>query len=111
MSDAVYLRDVYHHLTDPHAIDAGLARALVPGGRLLVIDFEPGWLLSRFFPVDDVPANRGGHGIPPEVVIEELGAAGFELERRIDDWGFGTYGLVFVRPGVRRAPGGPRSTD
>lgn len=96
--DAAYLRDVYHHLGDPAAIDASLFRAIRPGGRLVVIDFEPSWFLSRFFPVEHVPANRGGHGVSPEIVIGELTAAGFELERRIDQWGFGTFAVVFRRP-------------
>jgi hypothetical protein len=33
-----------------------------------------------------VPANRGGHGIPPAVVIEEMKAAGFTYERTVDKW-------------------------
>jgi SAM-dependent methyltransferase len=96
--DAAYLRDVYHHLADPAAVDRGLHRALVPGGRLLVIDFEPGWFLTRFFPVEGAPARRGGHGVAPDQVIEELTAAGFELDRRIERWGFGTFAVVFRRP-------------
>jgi SAM-dependent methyltransferase len=96
--DAVYLRDVYHHLTDPAAIDASLHRAIRNGGRLVVIDFEPSWFLTRFFPVEHAPSNRGGHGVTPDAVIAELEAAGFALERRIDDWGFGTFALIFRRP-------------
>jgi ubiquinone/menaquinone biosynthesis C-methylase UbiE len=96
--DAAYLRDVYHHLSNPVSIDRDLHRAIRPGGRLVVIDFEPGWFLTRFYPVEGAPANRGGHGVPPEVAIEELRAAGFELDRRIDGWGSSTYALVFDRP-------------
>ena len=39
--DAIFLRDVYHHLTRPHEFDASLLAALKPGGRLAVIDFPP----------------------------------------------------------------------
>lgn len=95
--DAAYLRDVYHHLGDPRAINESLHQAIRPGGRLAVIDFEPSWFLSRFFPVEDVPADRGGHGVTSEIVIEELEAAGFALEERIEDWGFGTFAVVFRR--------------
>jgi ubiquinone/menaquinone biosynthesis C-methylase UbiE len=96
--DGVYLRGVYHHLSDPRAIDESLHRAIEPGGRLVIIDFEANWFFTLLAPVEGVPDNRGGHGVPPEVVVEELTAAGFELERRIDDWGLGDYALVFCRP-------------
>ena len=39
--DAVVLRRVYHHLSDPAATNADLLRALRPGGVLAVIDFRP----------------------------------------------------------------------
>ena len=96
--DGVYLRGVYHHLTDPHAFDRSLHRAIAAGGRLVIIDFEPSWLFTLLAPVEGVPENRGGHGIPPAVVVEELEAAGFELERRIDQWSPRNYALIFGRP-------------
>jgi ubiquinone/menaquinone biosynthesis C-methylase UbiE len=37
--DAIFLRDVYHHLTDPQDIDASLLAALKPAGRLAIMDF------------------------------------------------------------------------
>ena len=95
--NGIYLRGVYHHLTDPQAVDQSLHRALAPGGRLVIIDFEPSWLFTLLAPVEGVPENRGGHGVPPAVVIEELKAAGFELERRIDDWTSRNYALIFRR--------------
>jgi precorrin-6B methylase 2 len=68
--DAILIRDAYHHLTQPERILASLAAALKPGGRLAVIDFPPR-------PNSEVPAgvaaNRGGHGVPPEVVEREGG--------------------------------------
>jgi SAM-dependent methyltransferase len=39
--DAVFLRDVYHHLTQPEEFAKSVVAALKPGGRLAIIDFEP----------------------------------------------------------------------
>ena len=71
--DAILIRDVYHHLTAPGDITSSLAAALKPGGRLVVIDFEP--RPDTNVPAG-VPANRGGHGVPRDVVIAEVTAAG-----------------------------------
>jgi ubiquinone/menaquinone biosynthesis C-methylase UbiE len=96
--DAAFLRGVYHHITQPVETNRSLAEALRPQGRLAIIDFEPSWLLSAFFPVRDVPSNRGGHGIRPAVVITELEDAGLTLIARHNDWLGGQYCLVFQKP-------------
>ncbi len=83
--DAIYLRDVYHHLTEPAALNRDMARALRPRGTLAIIDFRPGGLL-RWIEVEGVNAARTGHGIAPEAAERELGAAGFERVRLIDPW-------------------------
>jgi predicted methyltransferase len=95
--DAILMRSVYHHVTRPVETNASLYHALPPGGRLAVVDFPPGWFLSTFFRVKGVPANRGGHGVPPDVVIAELEMAGFSLARRIDKWDGRLYCLVFQK--------------
>ena len=99
--DAVFLRTVYHHLTQPEPIVADLFAAVRPGGRLAIIDFPPRRWLSLVSRVDGVPDDRGGHGVPSEVVVQELTAAGFALDRQIGDWGRNTYCLVFTRPDSR----------
>jgi len=70
--DAILIRDAYHHLTKPDDIIRSFAASLKPGGRLAVIDFPP--RPNTEVPAG-VPANRGGHGVPPEVVQREVGAA------------------------------------
>jgi len=89
--DAIVLRRVYHHLTDPSGINASLLRSLRPGGVLAVIDFPPPFFLSR-----------GDFGVPAKMVITEVTSRGFELLRMIDDWPgrgpFGSYCVVFRKP-------------
>jgi predicted methyltransferase len=92
--DAIFLRRVYHHLTKPVEFDADLVRSLKPGGRLAIIDFPA---RAGLEPVEGVPSNRGGHGIPEKIVIEELSAAGLQVEKIIDDWPEGSYCVVFVK--------------
>jgi ubiquinone/menaquinone biosynthesis C-methylase UbiE len=78
--DAVFMRDVYHHLTDAAAINASIARALRPGGVVMVIDFLPG---------------NEGHGIAREKLVDEVTRAGFEPIRTIDDWALRSYCVLF----------------
>jgi ubiquinone/menaquinone biosynthesis C-methylase UbiE len=97
--DSIVLRRVYHHLTAPMEMDASLLRSLKPGGELAVIDFAPRKWLSESDPVKGVPANRGGHGIPKNILIEELTTAGFRVDKIFDDWSEDGYCVVFRKPG------------
>jgi ubiquinone/menaquinone biosynthesis C-methylase UbiE len=92
--DAIFLRHVYHHLTKPTEFDASLARSLKAGGRLAIIDFAP---RAGLEPVEGVPSNRGGHGIPQKIVIEELNAAGLQVEKIVNDWPGDSYCVLFVK--------------
>jgi SAM-dependent methyltransferase len=89
--DAIVLRRVYHHLTDPAAINVSLWRALRPGGLLAVIDIPP-----PFF------SGRGGLGVPAQNVVDEVTASGFELRQLHSDWpGRGplaSYCALFRKP-------------
>lgn len=90
--DAIFLRRVYHHLTKPSEFDAALLRSLKPGGRIAIIEFPP---RAGLEPVEGVPANRGGHGIPQDIVIQELTAAGFRMTRTVADWPNDDYLVLF----------------
>jgi ubiquinone/menaquinone biosynthesis C-methylase UbiE len=92
--NAIFMRSVYHHFTQPERMNASLRRSLQPNGLLVVVDFPPNWLLS-FWKVEGVPANRGGHGIKRELLIDELTQAGFQVVRIIDDWNGDHYGVLF----------------
>jgi ubiquinone/menaquinone biosynthesis C-methylase UbiE len=91
--DAIVLRRVYHHLTDPSTLNASLLRSLRPGGVLAVIDFPP-----------PVFWSRGSLGVPASAVMGEVQASGFEFVRVIDDWPgrgpLGSYCALFRKPTV-----------
>jgi ubiquinone/menaquinone biosynthesis C-methylase UbiE len=92
--DTIFLRHVYHHLTQPREFDRNLVRSLKPGAYLAIIDFPPS---SNLPPVEGVPKNRGGHGIPETVMVEELTTAGLQVEKVIDDWSGQDYCVIFVK--------------
>jgi len=99
--DSMFMRLVYHHLSQPADIDKSLFQSLKPGGLLAVIDEDP---QPGTKPAEGVPANRGGHGMPEKLLIEELNAVGFQVVKSIDDWPgrdatHQTYCVVFRKPG------------
>jgi ubiquinone/menaquinone biosynthesis C-methylase UbiE len=96
--DAIVLRRVYHHFTAPAEMDASLVHSLRPGGLLAVIEFAPRKSLSASDPVKGVPSNRGGHGIPKKILVDELTAAGFKLDKSFDDWPEDGYCVLFRKP-------------
>lgn len=80
--DAILLRLVYHHFTRPEPMRASLLEALKPGALLAVVDILPQTSWRRLPGVPD----RGGHGIPPDQLVAEMVAGGFEVVERIEDW-------------------------
>ena len=74
--DAIVLRRVYHHVTEPAATNASLLRALRPGGLLAVIDIPPPFFFLQ----------RSSLGIAPQIVIDEVTASGFQMVQLRTDW-------------------------
>jgi ubiquinone/menaquinone biosynthesis C-methylase UbiE len=97
--DAIVLRRVYHHVTEPAATNASLLRALRPGGLLAVVDIPAPFF---FF-------ERSSLGIAPQIVIDEVTASGFQMVQLRTDWpGRGplaSYCALFRKPASGRAGG------
>jgi ubiquinone/menaquinone biosynthesis C-methylase UbiE len=73
--DAIFLRRVYHHITEPKAFNSSLFASLKPGGRLAIIDFKP-----RGSEADPEGRSSGSqHGVMAATVVKELTQAGFTL--------------------------------
>jgi ubiquinone/menaquinone biosynthesis C-methylase UbiE len=96
--DSILVRGAYHHFKKPKEMAGNLYRVLRPGGILALIEFPPRWWLSLVAPVKGVAANRGGHGIPQEVAVQELTEAGFEMQSLNPTWFLDTYCIVFQKP-------------
>ncbi len=88
--DLVYISDTYHHFEHPLEMLASIRKALRPGGRMVVIDFEriPGMTSKQR--IDHVRANK-------ETVIREIEAAGFRFveEKKLM---LENYFVTFSRP-------------
>jgi arsenite methyltransferase len=73
--DTIFFCDVLHHIENRPAYYAKLARALTPGGRIVVIDFY-----QKDSPVGPPPSMK----LSAEEVIAEFRKAGFTLAKRLD---------------------------
>ncbi len=93
--DALYLRHVFHHLRDRPAMAARLTRATKTGGRIAVIDFPP----------DALWFHGADHGVSADEVADAFETAGWRQRARRDNWGGGTFLVVFERGGAPAGPG------
>ena len=88
--DAIFLRRVYHHLTDPAATNASLHAALKPGGRLAIVELEFNGFLR--------PLRGWPHWTDDAQVVTEVTAAGLTHVETLD-WPLGAhYAALFRKP-------------
>jgi ubiquinone/menaquinone biosynthesis C-methylase UbiE len=73
--DLVFLCNTYHHIENREAYFKNLIRALKPGGRVVIVDFQ-----KRPLPVGPPPEGK----ISKEEVIKEFPQAGYHLVRSLD---------------------------
>lgn len=86
--DVVFHSDVYHHFEYPMTINASIRRALKPGGRLYVLEFNK------------TAAQEAHVRAPKAVVIAEIEKSGFKLVEDVPVPGLhDNYLLHFRRAG------------
>jgi ubiquinone/menaquinone biosynthesis C-methylase UbiE len=82
--DVELVLDVYHHFDYPDKMLANLARALKPGGRLVIVDFYK--------------KDRPDHiRLEREDVVKEIEANGFKMTAQRDKIGNNQYMLTFAK--------------
>lgn len=103
---AIFLRRIYHQVSDHSAFDASLMRALRPEGDLAVLDFRP----TSPWPWQSKSAagESTGYGIDPVTVVNQVTGAGFEYIRMVDPWPgswfVSSYCVLFKKPPQGPAP-------
>jgi SAM-dependent methyltransferase len=84
--DLVLVVDTYHHIDDRTRYFAALQSSLRPTGRLVIVDFK----------ADSPSGPPAKHRIAPELVAEELAAAGYALVEKFEFLPR-QYGLIFKK--------------
>jgi predicted methyltransferase len=92
--DVALMIHMYHEIEQPFALLASLVPAMVPGGRLGILDMEFG---------------TGQHGTPPPLLRCELAAAGWRFEA-LHETGPSEYVAVFTAPPAAPTPAQVRAT-
>jgi cyclopropane fatty-acyl-phospholipid synthase-like methyltransferase len=72
--DLILVVDTYHHIDDRTRYFAALQSSLRSGGRLVIIDFK----------TDSPNGPPAQHRIAPQLVTQELTAAGYELTEKLE---------------------------
>lgn len=96
--DWILIADVYHEMSDPEPMLAGIRRALAPGGRVALLEYR----------VEDGTGDRikADHTMSVRQVLAEWQSGGFELEA-LHDFLPGQH-LFFFRAHEGAAPAGAR---
>ena len=72
--DLVFSANTYHHIQDRIRYFEGVRGDLAPGGRVAIIDLNAVSWFPRTF----------GHYTDKQVIVDELGAAGYRVDRDLD---------------------------
>ena len=75
--DVAFICDVYHHFEYPYDSMASLHKAMRPGGRLVIVDFERVKGVSREWTLGHVRCGKG-------TVTDEVKDSGFDFVEEVD---------------------------
>jgi ubiquinone/menaquinone biosynthesis C-methylase UbiE len=92
--EVIFMRRVYHHLSEPPAILASIHEALKPGGRLIIIEFRRAGVVGSVTRM----------GIDRAKLTEAVTAAGFDVVITREWPGWDHYVAVFVKSGRLSLP-------
>lgn len=88
--DVAFICDVYHHFEYPYDSMASIHKALRPGGRVVIVDFERIVGVSNDWTLDHVRCGKG-------TVTDEVKDSGFDLVGEKDLGMAGQYVLIFQK--------------
>lgn len=74
--DAIFMRNVTHHLSNRTQYFIKLKRSLKPDGRIIIIDYKP----SKSFSFPGIL----GHHVAKDTIMQEMKDAGYVLEHDFD---------------------------
>jgi ubiquinone/menaquinone biosynthesis C-methylase UbiE len=95
--DVVFIADTYHYFTDRQAIMATVKDALVPGGRLIVLDYHLSKENADSSKLDHVRFGKAG-------VISEIESFGFRLVEEPTVEGLSDFYMVVFEKTADAAP-------
>lgn len=75
--DLVFVRNVYHHLTNPITYFSEIKPLLTAQGQVVIIEHLPKGSRLSFH-------TRYGHNVPKETIIEEMNKAGYRVSASFD---------------------------
>ena len=93
--DAILLRMVYHHFSEPEAMRRSLTKALRPGGRLVVVETQPEVSLQAtmscaepepWLDATETWQDDHEHNKPIDELIAEVSAGCFRVVEEIMTW-------------------------
>jgi len=75
--DLIFVRNVYHHLQNRTLYFSEAKKLLTSQGRIVIIEYSQQGSQLSFH-------RRCGHNVPKEIIVEEMGKAGYTVSASFD---------------------------